>query len=328
MNRLFTPMNGDNSNIPADIIEQAATWMMRLQSSELSPYEQMEHQTWLHTSQQHQLAWQRMTGLATDLQANNHLVAAPLARQALLSANGKQRRMVLKSIASISIAGGSGLLAWQQLPWTSWMADQRTGVGEQRRLTLADGTSLLMNTDSALDVQFLDHERRITLHHGEILIATAKDPRPMVVTTSNGTITPIGTRFSVRHEDHTPTRVMVTEGAVRLQPRNSANSQFLAAGMQAEFTGQEIATPITLNQHGMAWASGMLVVERMPLFAFIAELNRYHRGKLGCADDAANMLVSGAYAIDDTLAVIGLLQETLPLRIQYFTRYWITLHHL
>lgn len=327
MNVLFTPMGGDNSSIPADIIEQAATWMMRLQSDSLSPQEQVEYQAWLQADSRHMLASQRMAGLATDLQTNNRLVAAPVARQALLSANGKQRRMVLKSIAGISVAGGSGLLAWQQLPWTSWVADHSTGIGEQRQFTLADGTALLMNTNSALDVEFLDHERRITLYHGEILITTAKDPRPMVIATSNGTVTPVGTRFSVRHEDHAPTRVMVTEGAVRLQTRNSANNQLLAAGMQAEFTSQEIATPTTLDQYGMAWASGMLVVERMPLHAFVTELNRYHRGRLGCADDAADILASGAYAIDDTLAVIGLLQDILPLRAQYFTRYWITLHH-
>ncbi|MCB5189492.1 FecR family protein [Methylobacillus arboreus] len=328
MNALFTPVNGDNGSIPADIIEQAATWMMRMQSDALSPREQAEYQAWLQADPHHMLASQRMAGLATDLQANNRLVAAPVARQALLSANGKQRRMVLKSVAGISIAGGSGLLAWQQLPWTSWTADRRTGVGEQRRLTLADGTSLLMNTDSALDVEFLDDERRITLHHGEILITTAKDPRPMVVATSNGTVTPVGTRFSVRHENHAPTRVMVAAGAVRLQARNSANSQLLTAGMQAEFTGQAIMQPAALNHNNMAWASGMLVVERMPLSAFVAELNRYHRGRLDCAGDAADILVSGAYAVTDTRAVIGLLQETLPLRAQYFTRYWITLHHL
>ncbi|MCB5184633.1 FecR family protein [Methylobacillus gramineus] len=328
MQPLFTPLHTDTTAISADIIEQAATWMVRLQASEYSENEQHQHGEWLSANSLHLIAWQRMQGLAQDIQAGPHLTSAPIARQALLSTDGKQRRMVLKSIAGISMAGTSGLLAWHQLPWSSWMADHRTATGEQRQIMLADGTALMMNTDSALDVAFSEQERRITLHHGEILVTTAKDQRPLKIVTSNGTIAPVGTRFTVRHEDIKPTRVMVTEGAVRLQPRNSSNSKILDAGMQAVFTSQESTLPTPLTNADMAWTSGMLVVERVKLSAFIEELNRYHRGKLSCADDAANLLMSGAYAVQDIQAVITLLQETLPLRTHYVTRYWITLHHL
>lgn len=326
MQPLFTPLHTDTSAISADIIEQAATWMVRLQASEYAENEQHQHGEWLNANRLHLIAWQRMQGLAQDMQAGHHLTSAPIARQALLTPDGKQRRMVLKSIAGISMVGTSGLLAWHQLPWSSWMADHRTATGEQRQIMLADGTALMMNTDSALDVAFSEQERRITLHHGEILVTTAKDQRPLKIVTSHGTITPVGTRFTVQHLHEQSTRVMVTQGAVQLQPTDHTGLVIIA-GQQAEFSRTSISSPSSLDENSMAWISGMLVVERITLGNFIKELNRYHRGKLDCKQDAAKLLVSGAFSIHDTDATISLLQETLPIKVRHFTRYWITLQH-
>ncbi|MDP0978008.1 FecR family protein, partial [Klebsiella pneumoniae] len=68
--------------------------------------------------------------------------------------------------------------AYRHKPWQPWTADQHTAIGEQRHLTLPDGTRLLINTDSSLNIAFSEHVRRIELLQGEVMITTAKDPAP------------------------------------------------------------------------------------------------------------------------------------------------------
>lgn len=82
------------------------------------------------------------------------------------------------------------------------MADYSAAIGQYRELTLADGTRVVLNTDSAIDVLFDASQRLIRLRRGEILVHTAPDnrvpSRPLRVTTGEGQMQALGTRFTVR----------------------------------------------------------------------------------------------------------------------------------
>ncbi|WP_440862721.1 FecR domain-containing protein [Symbiopectobacterium purcellii] len=54
-----------------------------------------------------------------------------------------------------------------QLPYRYWLADQRTAIGEIRRLTLDDGSVLTLNTDSAVNLRFDTRQRTVELVQGE-----------------------------------------------------------------------------------------------------------------------------------------------------------------
>ncbi len=57
-------------------------------------------------------------------------------------------------------------LVGRQLPLDVWRADLQTSVGEHKRLSLADGSTLQLNTDSAVNVDL--GARRVTLVRGEM----------------------------------------------------------------------------------------------------------------------------------------------------------------
>jgi len=203
----------------------------------------------------------------------------------------------------------------------------RTATGEQKHLTLADGSRLVMNTDSAIDVSFTEAVRQVRLIRGEILITTASDrvpqPRSFVVTTAQGSIRPIGTRFSVRQMAN-ETRAAVFEGAVAINTLGTEHT-IANAGEYALFQANKIARKGTVDNTESLWEHGMLVARNMPLADLVAELARYRPGILRCDPAIADMRVSGAFPLRNTDASLDLLVKTLPLEINSVTRYWVSL---
>jgi transmembrane sensor len=206
-------------------------------------------------------------------------------------------------------------------------ADHSTATGERRETVLADGTRLLLNTASAVDVRYTAAERLIVLRAGEILVRSAPDAagRPLRVRTAEGTVRAIGTRFTVRqHSVHTT--VAVLEGMVELTPAQAPHAaQRLSAGEQGRFTATAVSPPAPLQDGTAAWADGMLVADSMPLPDFLAELGRHRPGVLRCAPDAADLRVSGTYPLANTDRVLAALTLSLPVQVRSRTRWWVVM---
>ncbi|WP_370444249.1 FecR domain-containing protein [Candidatus Burkholderia verschuerenii] len=111
-------------------------------------------------------------------------------------------------------------------------------MGERRTITLADGTELMLDTDSAVDIRYTPSERRIRLVQGAIMIKTGHADtasRRFFVDTTHGVLEALGTRFSVR-QDAANTRLDVFEGAVRVEPADAPQRAIvLHAGERVRF---------------------------------------------------------------------------------------------
>jgi transmembrane sensor len=79
-----------------------------------------------------------------------------------------------------------------------------------------------------------------------------------------------------------------------------------------------------LRESAGAWSEGMLVASDMPLGEFLGELARYRAGRISCAPEVAHLRVSGTYPLGDTERILGALQRALPIRVRFFTRYWVS----
>ncbi|ABR89798.1 Fe2+-dicitrate sensor, membrane component [Janthinobacterium sp. Marseille] len=323
---MFTSLAQAGEEIDASIVKQAIVWLVTLQSGGASPTDERACEAWRAADSRHEQAWQRLHGLGQDFRASSNVLASPLLRSVLRNSERNNRRIVLKSLFGLALIGGTATVVRKQPAWQSAMAEHQTATGEQRRIVLADGTRILLNTATAIDVHFDDQLRLVILHRGEILIETAQDEagRPFELATSNGTIRPIGTRFTVRHSDRpSSTAVAVLEGAVRVTP-GQGNSVRINAGEQTHFTELAALAPFALDDSAAAWTDGVLVVERMRLADFVTELDRYRPGVLRCDPAVADLLVSGSFPLRDPDAVLALLAETLPLQVRTLTRYWAT----
>src|SRR3546814_4964644 len=78
-----------------------------------------------------------------------------------------------------------------------------TVLGEQRSVTLKDGSQVILDTASELLVQYGSRERKLTLQRGRADFSVQHDDdaqRPFVVHAATGTVTATGTQFQVRVE--------------------------------------------------------------------------------------------------------------------------------
>lgn len=307
-----------------DIIKQAALWMMRTGDAP-DAATQAACAAWRQADARHELAWQRLQGIGREVNTiNASKVSEGAASQTILRyCEQRSRRSVMKWAAG-SICLGTLAWAGAREGWWDGSTVYRTATGEQRTMTLPDGTVLTLNTDTAVALRYDAQQRRIKLQSGEILIATASDTagRPFRVQTRNGLLTPLGTRFAVRELDDSrgSTRVAVFEGAVRIE----SAARIVHAGEQTDFDGRTASPAFTVAGKEPAWATGMLVANRMRLDHFLAELGRYRVGVLRCAPQVANLEVTGAFRIDDTDKALQVLAGVLDLRLRYRTRYWVS----
>lgn len=307
----------------AAVLEEAAGWLVRFQSETLSAADRAAFERWRGRSAAHAAAWARVE----DMLRSFGQVPPELGARTLRQLDRPGRRQALRGVAGLLLLGPAAWLAWRELPWHEWSADARTATGEQRRMQLADGTRLLLNTATAVDIQYTAEQRVIWLRAGEILLTTGKDPapvhRPFIVRTAQGSVQALGTRFMVRDE-RDGIRVAVFEGAVAIRPAASDAQRVLRAGQQTVFDAERIEPESAADTALVSWEDGMLAARNWRLADLVAELARYRRGFLRCDPAVAELRVSGAFPLNDTDAGLRLLEKTLPVRIQRMTPYWVT----
>ncbi|WP_176042302.1 FecR domain-containing protein [Burkholderia stabilis] len=314
--------------VPPHVARRAVEWWVDRQAGRTDDAFAAALARWRAEDPAHDAAWRHIEAM----QGRFGRLAAGLdtqaAHAALLPPRAGRRRAAVKTLAVLLFAGGAAWMAEPVRRSAIWPADLRTAVGEQRTVTLADRTVVVLDTDTALDVRFDDTARRLRLLRGTIMVTSGHDDRvparPLVVATAQGELRPLGTRFTVRQRDGA-TRIEVFAGAVRVQPADAqAGARVIAAGEGADFTRDAIGAPAPLDAYASAWTSGMLVASRMRLADLVAELDRYRRGSLRCDAAVADLRVSGTYPLDDPARVLDTLKATLPIDVEYLTRYWAT----
>ncbi|WP_338478744.1 FecR family protein [Pseudomonas trivialis] len=309
--------------VSARVLDAAIAWQLSLDAGDASAVEQEELRRWLASDAEHARAWRQLGMLDQRFSA-----ASGPARAALLQSREGIRHRVRKlgrGLASIALVCGLALFAGERyVPLHYWLADQRTATGEQRTLTLADGTSINLNTHSAIDVRFDEKRRLIVLQAGEILIETGHDDaRPFYVQTPDGSLRALGTRFIVKREDHA-TRLSVLQSAVAAQPEAQHQAQVVKAGQQVLMRSDGLGPLLAVTPGADAWTRGMLVVDNARLADVIKELGRYRSGHLGVDKNVADLRITGSFPLRDTNLALNALLPTLPVQIEQHTPWWVT----
>lgn len=322
---------GADADPPFLVLEQAADWFARLRDGRADPSEQAAWQVWHDAAEAHGTAWRRVQEISRVFESAHGLPDRRATADELCTANARlgRRRRVLSGLVVLA-AGGSlawstrretGLGAWVQ----TWSADHRTGIGEQRALTLEDGTHLWLNTRSGVQVAFDASVRRLNLLAGEIFIVTGRDPaRPFVVDTPQGRLRALGTRFNVRMDDDT-TGVSVYEGAVEVQTGRGGVGGvggLVRAGSQVRFLVDRLGAGRPADSSRESWTRGTLSADNLPLHKVIGELRRYRRGRLDLDESVADLKVFGNFPIRETDRVLGMLASELPIRVERVLPGW------
>jgi transmembrane sensor len=316
-----------DSQLDPKVLEEAAEWLMRLGESDLSDTERAEWECWRVSSPERHLAWAR----AQLLQSKLGGLPPSLAMSVLDRPSHPERRVALGKLAAILALLPASWGGWKLVESQQWSADYRTAVGQRRELTLADGSQITLNTDTAIDVLFDANQRLINLREGEILVQTAPDvsayARPFLVSTRQGRMQALGTQFTVR-ELQTRTHLAVLDGAVRVQlPDSSGVAPLIVnAGQRTDFSSQAFGQLNPVDRSVSAWTQGMLMADNLRLADFVAELARYRQGFVRCDPAIAELRISGAFPISDSQRTLNMLVQTYPvIATGHLSGYWVTL---
>lgn len=219
------------------VSEEAAEWLVRLDAETPPGRQDLEALgNWLHRSPVHReelerLArlWGRMnvlTELAVPLGKPGH---APVDEPAARARRARVHLPLVASLAAfVAVAAVIGVIATQipsPDPGLAANGLHATAVGQQRTATLADGSEVILNTNSQIRVDYGDERRDVHLLQGEVLFTVARDrERPFRVYAGNGRIEALGTAFSV-HLKGEEVDVTVTEGRVSLASMTPSRRQ-------------------------------------------------------------------------------------------------------
>ncbi|BCA56577.1 sensor [Nitrospira sp. KM1] len=318
-----------------EFADEAAQWFVRLDAGPLNPDEQRAFDAWQAQSPKHRQMFQEMTDLWSSfdrLPENRSSLPASTSSARLSLAADRRGRSFSRWASGAAVAASVGLcLFWLAGEWPVMTADYRTSVGEQKTVTLADGSIVHMNTSSALSADFTPGGRHLTLIKGDAVFDVAPDAsRPFRVEAGGLRATALGTQFFVHREgSHVSVTVLDHRVAVATSSADGQSNVTLEPGQQISYEPSQGLSHIREAdlRAAVAWRRGKIIFEGETLGTVIDQLNRYHRGKIVIVDPGLrNMRVNGVFQTADPIQVITALEETLQISSTHLTDYFIFLH--
>lgn len=292
---------------------EAADWFARLNRVDVSAADMEAFRVW-RKAEGHKEAydevdafWRRSKTLQDDPDIQDAM-AATLARTATPPRRAGPRRAPLIGLGlafgALVIAVGAYRVLGPQT--------YGTRVGEQRLVRLADGSTVMLDTDSKVIVRLSEHHRDLELRRGRAMFDVAHDAdRPFVVQAGATSVKALGTRFDVRREDG-GAEVTLVRGAVEVREAIGPNPAVwrLAPGQALSTTTRAPKpTPVDVATR-TSWTTGRLVFNNVPLNAAVAEVNRYDKTQVvldvGPLESAK---ISGAFDVGDTETFVGSVAE-------------------
>jgi transmembrane sensor len=343
----------------AVIEEEAGRWLIRLDSDEPLPPADVEAlREWLGRSPVHR---EELSNLISFYGKMNILteLAVPLGVPEPASAARRVRRPAfyrLAAAAAVVVVGSLIALTalLNQDPLLSTNGLYSTTVGAQETISLADWSTVQLNTNTRIEVEYEGDYRNIRLLQGEAYFTVAKNAdRPFRVYAGSGRIEAVGTAFAV-HVMEDDVSVTVAEGKVALaalrrsdpkrpdtpDPRTQQDDDIpdesdaetigmLTAGQSTSIAGtvQEDTTSPgpgpairTIDPQELArrlsWRKGILIFSGEPLEQVVKEISRYTTTTIEIKDPAVRAIsIGGQFRVGDTEALLDALESNFDLRV-------------
>jgi len=311
-------------HLPSAPEREAWRWLLRRQARDAGGDERA-FRRWLAADPQHPAAYLQAeavwllsaTPASRVAQKEAAALQGYLARMDAPARRGSARRGPAWSLAlaaSLLLALWTGGW-WQPGRWLDGLrADHVSAPGEIRELSLADGSQLVLDGDSALAVHFDAGLRQIELLRGAAAFKVVRNGRPFVVRAADGEARVLGTEFEVRRLEH-ETRVTVASGqvAVRAGEAPDMPRAVLQAGQRVAFADGRLEAPETVDSAAaLAWRQGWLSFYHAPLGEVLERLGDYYPGRILLLDgELAARRVTLSFPSDEPLAALDSLQAVL-----------------
>ncbi len=307
--------------------EMARGWLVTL-LADPRPARQAEFEKWLRADPAHFEAYQ-------SVEATWHAMEEPGQRLAEAEAGelagyleamdrSKRNRKIIRRLGALSVVLVALLAGavWLERPGVieNLRADYVTERGETRSVLLADGSSVLLDADSALADAFVAGERRVKLIRGGAFFDVVPSSVPFVVEAANGEVRVMGTGFDVRLLPDGGS-VTLEHGRVLVKTDGQSDATVLQPGEQVQFGSKGIAAVRTVELgDALAWRAGRYTFYGARLADVVGEIGRYRKGRIVIATSAlADERVTGSFSLGDTNEALSSLQASVGFKMRHLT---------
>jgi transmembrane sensor len=296
-------------------LQTAAAWHARLETGAESGEDWDAFTTWLETDPRNRTAFEAVDAAASEavdlLSLNRELTA--------MTPPPAARRFSTRAFLAIGGIAAAVLLTIVARP-DIFQAEEReiiaTAAGEHRDVTLSDGSTVHLNTNTQLAVTMGRGTRNVHLEKGEALFEVTSDPsRPFHVTAGDRNVRVVGTAFNVLRHDGRITvtvergNVDVTADGARGDVRLGAGDQYAAREGARAYQVAKIDPTVAA-----AWRDGRAVFTNATLAEVASDLSRYYGRPIVVRDaEVAAMRFSGILKIEDQLTTVRRLEALLPI---------------
>ncbi|SPU50488.1 FecR domain-containing protein [Bordetella trematum] len=324
--------------------DQVIKWLLLLRSGQATRRDYADFMAWRDANPTHESAWQQLTHALGHSMAGRLGDTYPLgyqgspdarpARQAVPARHGEdsprptRRRFPAGALALAGAAGAGALLAVRDFyPLGSITADAATATGERRLYQLTDGTELLLDARSRVNLEFTPTYRRLMLLEGAVAVSSPADPnRPFLVQTAEGVVRSCGQRYMVRQLAHR-SLVVAHEGDLDIETSGGTRAT-IPQGAGARFDAARLGQVRDDLAAEAAWENGWIHANGRPLAEVISALRPYRHGTLRISMAAGGLPVTGMYPLDNPDATLEALERDMPITIRRLTPWFVSINVL
>lgn len=304
------------------IMEEASAWFVTFRGQDPDGNAGRDFHDWLKRSPEHIRAYLEIAAIYADIPApaqgrtpvelidrakassDLNVIALNLDPADKQRSPRPQRHLATRVMLAASILICVFVGTWSYIERNTY----RTGIGEQRSITMEDGSIVELNARSKVRIAFHERQRDVELLEGQALFRVAKDhSRPFVVHAGTASVRAVGTQFDVNRRSKVTT-VTVLEGRVAVQSAMLSPGPGAGAGTTVPesllVSGEQMTVTLTDARKAerpnvaaaTAWTQHLLVFDGTALSDVLEEFSRHTTRRIVVdSPELAALKISGQY---------------------------------
>ena len=323
----MTESNHDGRD-PFMIEQEAVAWFTRMNGKPTSA-DHRDFKAWLGASPRNLETFREVGAMWEGLVPSIELamdgaddeLSEPLKKIQRLRASRRMNATgpIVASCLALLVAG---CWLWLDRPTLlqDWSADFVSARGERRDIRLDDGSRILMDADTAMDVDLSAGQRRIKLLRGTAFFDVARTGEPFTVQAENGEVRVLGTQFDVAMRQNGKVSVTLATGSVEVHVMGTAQNLLIKPGETVDYDEDGIGSAkVTAVEDEMAWHDGRFIFNNARLADVLAQIERYRNGRIVVLSTLlGERRVSGNIPLGDTGQALRAVQASVGFQLNGF----------